>query len=75
MQASLSEHEILHAPRIPGRERYLAALDEAVQRALAGEAAPQTALDEAARRWREITAELGVDSQRNAYRRCLGMEP
>ncbi len=75
VQTSFSEHEVLHAPRIRGRDRYMAALDEAVRIAIAREAAPQAALDEAARRWREITAELGLESQQNAYRRCLGMEP
>jgi multiple sugar transport system substrate-binding protein len=59
--------------RIPGRERYLAALDEAVRRAVQGEAAPQEALSQAAAEWRKITDELGVEAQRRAYRRSLGI--
>ena len=75
VQASMSQPQYLYAPRIPGRERYLTALDEAVQRAVSADATPQAALDDAAMRWREITADLGVPSQRRAYRRCLGLEP
>ena len=65
----------LTSVRIPGRSRYLSALDLAVQSALAGELQPSESLDQAAKQWREITAELGLDAQRSAYWRCLGMEP
>lgn len=74
VQETMSQPRYLVAPRIPGREKYLAALDDAVRRAVAAEATPQVALDDAAKRWREITAELGVPAQRRAYRRCLGLE-
>jgi multiple sugar transport system substrate-binding protein len=61
-------------PRIPGRERYLAALDDAVRSAVRGEQTATESLAAAAKRWRDITAELGRDSQKQAYRRCLGIE-
>ncbi len=61
-------------PRIPGRERYLAALDEAVRSAVRGEQTATESLAAAAKRWRDITDELGRDSQKQAYRRCLGIE-
>ncbi len=61
--------------RIPGRQRYLAALDEAVRRAVLGEARPDECLKDAADQWRAITDELGVEAQRAAYFRSLGMEP
>ena len=64
----------VEAPRIPGREKYLAALDDAVRRAVTEGATPQAALDDAAKRWRETTAELSEPAQRRAYRRCLGLE-
>ena len=61
------------APRIPGRERYLAALDAAVAASLSGELSPQEALDRAAEQWSDITEELGVDVQHDAYRKSLGV--
>jgi len=65
----------MSSPRIPGRARYLAALDEAVHRAIRGEGTPAECLEAAAERWRAITGELGVKSQQAAYWRSLGMEP
>lgn len=75
VQQSLAAEEILFAPRIPGRELYLAALDEAVDQAVAGEATAEAALARAASRWREITADLGLVGQRRAYQRSLGLNP
>jgi len=74
VQETMSQPRYLVAPRIPGREKYLTALDDAVRRAIATDVTPQAALEDAAKRWREITAELGVPEQRRAYRRCLGLE-
>jgi multiple sugar transport system substrate-binding protein len=56
---------------LPGRDRYLAALDMAVQHALDGRPAGE-ALAEAAKKWREITAELDIDKQKRANSRSLG---
>lgn len=61
--------------RIPGRSRYMTALDKAVQAAVAGDLAPAEALELVADQWREITEELGIQAQRTAYWRSLGMEP
>jgi hypothetical protein len=61
-------------PRIPGRNRYLATLDDAVRYAVRGEKTAAESLAEAAKKWREITTELGRDKQKQAYRRCLGIE-
>ena len=73
VRRSLSLEESLTVLRIPGRERYLAALDKAVRKVVSGEAESQAALDEAAQTWAEITAELGPEAQRKAYRRDLGL--
>jgi multiple sugar transport system substrate-binding protein len=59
---------------MPGREEYLAALDRAVQSAVRGELSPAEALLKASERWREITEKKGVDQQRTAYLRSLGLE-
>ncbi|MGE0606778.1 MAG: hypothetical protein AB7O62_06595 [Pirellulales bacterium] len=66
VRQSLSRGEILSVVRLPGRERYLAALDEAVERALAGASASES-LQAAAEEWRRITKELGLDEQRQLY--------
>lgn len=65
----------LSSPQIPGRSEYLAALDEAVVGVVEGDQSPQSALDAAAEKWREITARLGVERQRIAYEKSLGLEP
>jgi multiple sugar transport system substrate-binding protein len=72
--ASLAAPECLIVPRIAGADRYLAALDGAVRQALTGQQTPEAALVKAADEWRGITAELGLDRQRDAYQRSLGLE-
>lgn len=66
--------EWMWAPRIPGRQQYLAALDQAVRAAIEGASAAE-ALGETARQWREISARLDVKRQRAAYLRSLEREP
>lgn len=70
---TLNREQALYAIRIPGRKRYLAALDDAVRRAVRGELSAQAALDAVADQWRQITAELGEKQQRMAYLRSLGI--
>jgi multiple sugar transport system substrate-binding protein len=64
----------LFALRIPGEEKYLAALDAAVHAAVRGEKSPADALSAAAEEWSKITDELGLDAQRHAYRSSVGLE-
>jgi multiple sugar transport system substrate-binding protein len=71
--AALDGHASLAAPRISGRSRYLEALDRGVRQALAGELSSQAALDAVAGEWRAISEEMGLDRQRSAYRRSLGL--
>ena len=73
VEQALGSADFFGAPRLAGRERYLAALDEAVRVVLAGEATSQAALDAAADEWRMVTADLGLDDERAAYRRSLGL--
>jgi multiple sugar transport system substrate-binding protein len=61
--------------RIPGWQRYLAALDQAVQEAHTGTKTSAAALTGAVEAWNVITQELGVESQKAAYTRSLGLEP
>ena len=59
--------------RIPGEREYLAALDAAVHRAVTGEQTPHQALSAATDTWQQITDRLGLDRQRAAYQRSLGL--
>jgi ABC-type glycerol-3-phosphate transport system substrate-binding protein len=70
---SLNGPRSLSVPRIPGQSQYMAALDLAVQQVVRGEAKPQAALEMAAETWRKVTAELGLEKQRAAYQRSLGL--
>jgi ABC-type glycerol-3-phosphate transport system substrate-binding protein len=60
--------------RIPGRDEYLAALDEAVRSAVADGTPPAEALAKAAEKWREITEKRGKDRQKTAYLHSLGLD-
>ena len=64
----------LSSIRIPARQEYLTALDQAVYRALDGEPARKS-LDEAAARWQLITDAADRDKQKAAYTRSIGLEP
>ena len=68
-----SRPQWLALPRIPAQDRYLRILDEAVRSALLAGQDPQSTLDEVARQWSTVTAEQGVDEQREAYHRSLGL--
>lgn len=60
--------------RVPGHREYQAALNAAVQKIVSGESPPAEALDAAAQSWRTITEKRGLEAQRGAYRRDLGLE-
>jgi multiple sugar transport system substrate-binding protein len=59
--------------RIPGASRYMAVLDAAVREAVRGEKSPAAALAGAAQAWRQITGELQLEAQRQAYQQSLGL--
>ena len=61
--------------RLPGRARYNRALEEALGQVLAGKTDARTALEEAARQWKAITSELGVEQQQSFYNQGLGLSP
>lgn len=68
VQETLTLPQAFFAPRIPGREEYLRALDEAVAAALQGMPS-RDALAQAAEKWREITRQYGAEQQRAALER------
>ena len=73
-QQTLQRQQSVMALRIPGRAEYLAALDEAVRRAVAGEQSPAEALHQAADRWQAITRQMGPESQKKAYLHSLNLD-
>lgn len=74
-QSALAASRWMYCLRIPGRQDYLAALDQAVRAAASGKSTPQDALTQTAEAWREITEQHGRDAQRRAYQRSQGMIP
>lgn len=73
-EQALTREQSLLCLRIPGRTEYLAALGEAVRRAVRDGQPADEALGEVADQWREITAGRGLESQRTAYRHSLGLD-
>ncbi len=73
-EAGFRHEQWLGAFRLPGRDEYLAALDEAVLAAVRGEKTVEEALLETDAKWGKITERLGTDRQKTAYRHSLGLE-
>ena len=61
------------APRLPGQQKYMQALDAAVARAVLGEQSTSDALQSAADQWGAITQQLGQEKQTDAYNHSLGI--
>ena len=59
--------------RLPGRREYMSALDQAVLDAVEGKNSPEDALAAAAAAWDKITARRGLETQRAALERSLGL--
>ncbi|MHB8862291.1 MAG: hypothetical protein ACYC6N_07800 [Pirellulaceae bacterium] len=75
VRASQTRTTYMFCLRIPGRQQYLAALDQAVLEAREGTKTSAVALAEAVEAWNTITEQLGVARQKAAYTRSLGLEP
>lgn len=75
VEAAQNRAAWVDAVRLPGRDKYLTALNGAVDRAIAGDATAAKALEVSSTRWVEITEELGSESQRTAYVRNLSLKP
>lgn len=75
LAAMFESSDCVSALPIPGREEYLSALDDAVRSAVSGDQPAIEALIAAAGRWRKISERLGVERQKTALRRSLGLEP
>lgn len=75
VQSALNRTYWLSCVRVPGADRYMRVLDEAIQNCLRDEVGPEEALRSTAAEWQRITEELGTEQQLAAYKRSLGLEP
>ncbi len=75
LMKTFESSDYLSSLPIPGREEYLSVLDDAVRSAVRGDQSAIEALIATAGRWREISERLGVEKQKTALRRSLGLEP
>lgn len=60
--------------RVPGYPQYQDIVELAIAKALAKQATPQQALDEAAKSWNELTDRLGRDNMKKIYRSSIGLQ-
>ncbi|WP_455204246.1 ABC transporter substrate-binding protein [Kaarinaea lacus] len=72
-QQAESQNRVLDLRIYRGQE-YVYILSVGVYRAITGRDTPQAALDEVAKRWRQLTQRVGVDKQREAYRHVVHFE-
>jgi hypothetical protein len=70
---ALSQPAVLMIPQIPGVDEYMAALNDAAGAAVHADLPPQQALEEAAKKWEQITDSHGRDRQQMAYLKRLGL--
>jgi multiple sugar transport system substrate-binding protein len=73
LRNSLTATQTVPDLRLPGYRAYIAALEQQLDRVLAGVIGPQTGLREAARAWEALTDRLGRNSQRRHYRAAMGL--
>ncbi|MDG2381865.1 MAG: extracellular solute-binding protein [Pirellulaceae bacterium] len=69
-----SRPQWLMMPRIPGQRQYIEALDTAIRQALTQQQKAQEVLDQVSSEWSNITNKLGLEKQRKAYLRDIGIE-
>jgi len=69
---TLSAENCFLLPRIPGIDEYLLTLDQEIEQATTSESTAAEVLAAVSTKWQVITEQLGVEQQRQAYRRHLG---
>jgi multiple sugar transport system substrate-binding protein len=74
LRASLSARQKARDLRLPGYRAYIAALEDQLDRMMAGSVSPEEGLRAAARSWEALTDRLGRNSQRRHYRQAMGLD-
>ncbi len=71
---SLTAADYLLTVNLPGEGKYTAALDKAIEQAILAQKSAAECLSQAAQEWDAITNGVGVEKQKLAYLRSLGLE-
>lgn len=71
LEVALNAERSLLVPRIPGVDKYMAALDEVAKTPPVDKAAAEAALQKVAERWEQITNAHGREAQQRAYLKHL----
>jgi len=74
LSEQLSRSDAYLFPRLPGVDEYLSTLEQGLQSAIQEGESPHEALRGVEAQWNTITERCGVDRQRAAYRKHLGVE-
>ncbi len=74
LRASLAAPQVARDLRLPGYRAYITALEDQLDRVIAGSATPEKGLSAAARSWEALTDRLGRNSQWRHYREAMGLE-
>ncbi len=74
LRASLAAPQVARDLRLPGYRAYITALEDQLDRVMAGGATPEEGLRAAAAAWEALTDRLGRNSQRRHYREAMGLE-
>ncbi|EGV33158.1 extracellular solute-binding protein family 1 [Thiorhodococcus drewsii AZ1] len=74
LRMSLTANTIARDLRLPGYRAYIAALEDQLDRVMAGEISPEAGLAAAAEDWESLTDRLGRQAQRRYYRQAMGLE-
>jgi multiple sugar transport system substrate-binding protein len=74
LRTSLAAPQVARDLRLPGYRAYITALEDQLDRVMAGSKTPEEGLSAAARVWDALTDRLGRDSQRRHYREAMGLE-
>jgi len=74
VNALLSSQHCFVLPRIPGIDKYLEVIEEEIAASMTSARSAEAVLEQAARRWEELTDRYGRDRQRVAYRKHLGWD-
>jgi len=73
LRASLAAPDLARDLRLPGYRAYIAALEDQLDRVMAGEITPEQGLHAAAQSWEALTDRLGRECQRRHYRQAMGL--
>jgi len=73
VETELARANAFAALRIPAAAQYLAVLAEGVRRVLDDRQTPEQSLASVAAQWRTITADRGLERQKQAYQKSLGL--